>query len=72
MGAGLALASSADKANLSLLMPTIHPTLGLSCGESVNHQPEFAADAAGVEALRTRLLNANTDYGQRDTYPWSH
>ncbi len=88
-------AASTDMANLSLLMPTIHPTLGLSCGEFVNHQPEFAAhcitaeadqavidgaaamaltaaDAAGVEALRTRLLDANTDYGQRDSYPWSH
>lgn len=88
-------AASTDMANLSLLMPTIHPTLGLSCGEFVNHQPEFAAhcitteadqavidgatamaltaaDAASVEPLRTRLLGATTDYGQRDSYPWSH
>jgi amidohydrolase len=87
-------AGSTDMANLSLLMPTIHPTLGLSTGEYVNHQPEFAAhcisaeadqavldgaaamaltaaDAASVEPLRARLLDADTDYGQRATYPWS-
>jgi amidohydrolase len=36
-------AASTDMANLSLLMPTIHPTLGLDCAPAVNHQPEFAA-----------------------------
>jgi amidohydrolase len=36
-------AGSTDMANLSLLMPTIHPTLGLNSLPAVNHQPEFAA-----------------------------
>jgi metal-dependent amidase/aminoacylase/carboxypeptidase family protein len=36
-------AGSTDMANLSLLMPTIHPMLGLDSGSAVNHQPEFAA-----------------------------
>ena len=36
-------AASTDMANVSLLMPTIHPTLGLNCYPVVNHQPEFAA-----------------------------
>lgn len=35
-------AASTDMANVSLLMPTIHPTLGLDCYPVVNHQPEFA------------------------------
>lgn len=36
-------AASTDMANISLLMPTIHPVLGLDCLPVVNHQPEFAA-----------------------------
>jgi amidohydrolase len=50
-------AGSTDMANVSLLMPTIHPTVGLPSLPAVNHQPEFAAhcitpiaDAALVEA----------------------
>jgi metal-dependent amidase/aminoacylase/carboxypeptidase family protein len=50
-------AASTDMANVSLLMPTIHPTVGLPSLPAVNHQPEFAAhcitpvaDAAMVEA----------------------
>jgi hypothetical protein len=30
-------------ANVSLVIPTIHPSVGLDCGTAVNHQPEFAA-----------------------------
>jgi hypothetical protein len=29
-----------------------------------------AADAAGSEPTRTRLLEADTTYGGRDDYPW--
>jgi amidohydrolase len=36
-------AASTDMANVSLLLPTIHPTLGLDSYPDVNHQPEFAA-----------------------------
>jgi metal-dependent amidase/aminoacylase/carboxypeptidase family protein len=34
---------STDMANVSLLLPTIHPMLGLDSLPAVNHQPEFAA-----------------------------
>jgi amidohydrolase len=34
---------STDMANISLALPTIHPTIGIDSGESVNHQAEFAA-----------------------------
>ena len=45
---------STDMANVSLLMPTIHPSLGLESLPAVNHQPEFAAHcitAAADEAM---------------------
>lgn len=42
--------------NVSHVVPTIHPMLGLDCAPAVNHQPEFtaacitpAADRAVVE-----------------------
>jgi amidohydrolase len=35
--------ASTDMANVSLVIPTIHPSIGLDCGTAVNHQPEFAA-----------------------------
>ncbi len=35
--------ASTDMANVSLVMPAIHPYLGIGSGEAVNHQPEFAA-----------------------------
>jgi amidohydrolase len=34
---------STDMANVSLVVPTIHPLLAIAAGGSVNHQPEFAA-----------------------------
>jgi amidohydrolase len=34
---------STDMANVSLVIPTIHPLIGIDGGGSVNHQPEFAA-----------------------------
>ncbi|MEZ5412582.1 MAG: amidohydrolase [Acidimicrobiales bacterium] len=52
-------AGSTDMANLSLLMPTIHPMLGLDSLPAVNHQPEFAdfcrtptADQALIDGAR--------------------
>jgi amidohydrolase len=39
-------AGSTDMANVSLVLPTIHPMLGLDCLPAVNHQPEFTAVAA--------------------------
>ncbi|MDH4144214.1 MAG: amidohydrolase [Acidimicrobiia bacterium] len=41
---------STDMANVSLLMPTIHPTVGLDSHPAVNHQPEFAAFCATPSA----------------------
>ena len=49
---------STDMANLSLLMPAIHPMLGLSAGESVNHQPEFAAHCITAQADQAVLDGA--------------
>jgi amidohydrolase len=72
--------ASTDMGNVSLVVPSIHPYLGIDSGSAVNHQPEFAAhcatpsadavlvegaialartaaDAAGDEVVRTRLLS---------------
>jgi amidohydrolase len=51
-------AASTDMANISLLMPTIHPSIGLDCAPAVNHQPEFAAFCATGEADRALLEGA--------------
>jgi len=52
-------------ANISLLMPTIHPMLGIDAGSAVNHQPEFtekcvtgSADQAVVEGSLAMALTA--------------
>ncbi|MEX0705936.1 MAG: hypothetical protein WD041_04900, partial [Nitriliruptoraceae bacterium] len=37
------LAGSTDMANVSLVLPTIHPLLHVETHGAVNHQPEFAA-----------------------------
>jgi amidohydrolase len=37
------VAASTDMANVSLAIPSIHPTLGLDSAPAVNHQPAFAA-----------------------------
>ncbi len=45
---------STDMGNVSLVLPTIHPMLGIEPGDAVNHQPEFAAatiQPAGVKAI---------------------
>ena len=33
---------STDMGNVSLVLPSIHPALGIDCLPAVNHQPEFA------------------------------
>ena len=68
-------AGSTDMANVSLLMPTIHPMLGLDSGSAVNHQPEFAAycrtpvaDQTAVEgalAMALTAVDAATDENTR-------
>jgi amidohydrolase len=69
-------AGSTDMANVSLLMPTIHPMLGLDSGSAVNHQPEFAAycrtpvaDEAAVHgalAMALTAVDAATDESTRE------
>ncbi|MPY95077.1 MAG: amidohydrolase [Acidimicrobiia bacterium] len=49
---------STDMANVSLLLPTIHPMLGLDSLPAVNHQPEFAAFCATPAADRAVLEGA--------------
>lgn len=66
-------AGSTDMANISLLMPTIHPMLGIDAQGSVNHQPEFtarcvtsSADQAVVEGALAMALTA-VDAAQDDS-----
>jgi len=37
------LSGSTDMANVSLVMPAIHPLIGIDANGAANHQPEFAA-----------------------------
>lgn len=46
--------ASTDMGNVSHVVPTIHPILGLDCGEAVNHQAEFA-DATVTESGRKAI-----------------
>jgi metal-dependent amidase/aminoacylase/carboxypeptidase family protein len=51
---------SSDMGNVSRLVPSIHPMLGIECGGAVNHQPEFAAHtvtADGMRAIRDGALS---------------
>jgi amidohydrolase len=49
---------STDMGNISLVVPSIHPLLGLETEGAVNHQPEFAASCVGASAERL-LLDAS-------------
>ncbi len=72
---GRAVAASTDMANVSLVMPAIHPTLGLDSAPVVNHQAEFAAlcatpraDAAvldGATAMAWTVVDLATDPSER-------
>lgn len=41
--AGGVVGAATDMGNISHVVPTIHPMLGLDCAPAVNHQPEFTA-----------------------------
>jgi amidohydrolase len=66
---------STDMGNVSYVVPSIHPILGINSAPAVNHQPEFAAatvapdaDAAildGAVALAWTAIDAATDEGVR-------
>lgn len=50
---------STDMGNVSRVVPTIHPMVGIDCLPAVNHQPEFAAHTitqAGDRAIRDGAL----------------
>jgi amidohydrolase len=64
-------AGSTDMGNVSLVLPTIHPAIGIDSLPAVNHQPEFAAHCAmpaadqalydGAVALAWTAIDAATD-----------
>ena len=43
---------STDMGNVSLMLPTIHPAIGIDCLPAVNQQPEFTAAFATDSALQ--------------------
>ena len=69
-------AASTDMGNVSLVIPTIHPLIGIASLPAVNHQPEFtaacvtpAADQAlydGALALAWTALDLAADAALRD------
>ncbi|MFZ3561635.1 MULTISPECIES: M20 family metallopeptidase [unclassified Streptomyces] len=50
--------AATDMGNVSHVVPTIHPMLGLDCAPAVNHQPEFTAACATRAADRVVLDGA--------------
>jgi len=52
------MSGSTDMGNVSLVIPSIHPMLGIDSLPAVNHQPEFAAAAASPAADRAVLDGA--------------
>jgi amidohydrolase len=51
-------AASTDMGNVSLAIPSIHPTIGVASLPAVNHQPEFAAHCATPVADEAMLDGA--------------
>jgi amidohydrolase len=49
---------STDMGNVSLAMPSIHPTIGIESAGAVNHQPEFAAACVNRSADRAVVEGA--------------
>jgi amidohydrolase len=50
---------SSDMGNVSQVVPSIHPMIGIDSGDAVNHQPEFAAHTitpSGEQAIRDGAL----------------
>jgi len=72
---GKVVAASTDMANVSLAIPSIHPTLGLDSLPAVNHQAEFAAHCAtpiadlavldGATAMAHTVIDLATQSEQR-------
>ncbi|MYV99429.1 M20 family metallopeptidase [Streptomyces sp. SID3343] len=55
---GGGVGAATDMGNVSHVVPTIHPMLGLDCPGAVNHQPEFAAACITPAADRAVLDGA--------------
>jgi len=70
------MAASTDMGNVSLKIPSIHPSIGIECLPAVNHQPEFtahcvkpAADKAcfdGALAMAWTCIDLATDETERE------
>lgn len=70
-----ALVASTDMANISLALPSIHPTLDIGAKDAVNHQPEFAAYCAtptadkamldGAKAMAWTIIDIASDDSER-------
>lgn len=60
---------STDMANISLVLPTIQPMLAIECGDSGNHQPEFAAHCIEPSADAAVLSGGWRWRGQPSTWP---
>ncbi len=69
-------AGSTDMGNVSLALPSIHPTIGIDSLPAVNHQPEFTASCAtpaadqavvdGAVAMAWTAIDAAADQAVRE------
>ena len=69
-------AGSTDMGNVSLALPSIHPTIGIDSLPAVNHQPEFTASCAtpaadqavvdGAVAMAWTAIDAAADQALRE------
>lgn len=53
-----AVAGSTDMGNVSLVLPTIHPMIGINSLPAVNHQPEFTAHCITEDADKALIDGA--------------
>lgn len=58
IGHGPATSAGSDIGNVSAVVPTIHPMLGLNCFPIVNHQAEFTAYCKGKESQKAIIDGA--------------
>jgi hypothetical protein len=59
------LPASTDMGNISHVIPTIHPMLGIDSLPAVNHQPEFAAHTITEATDRAIVDGARLDHRRR-------
>ena len=62
-------AGSTDMGNVSLALPSIHPTIGIDSLPAVNHQPEFTASCATPRPTRPWSTGRWPWPGRRSTPP---